>query len=191
MQDLFTNTFQLDGKKRYQWQECLKMEERNDFHQLENELPLAGIKLFFKNWISASRKKMSKFPHLILHRASNFWWSLLSISWLNVSDELYCQFLGWMFLMNFIVNFVTECFWWTLLSISWLNVAEELYCQFRGWMLLMNFIVNFVTECYWGTLLSILWLNVADELHCQFRDSMLEFLFSVIFHLTTKLVVLL
>ena len=167
------------------------MEERNDFHQLENEFPLAGITLFFKNWISASRKKMSKFPHLILHRASNFWWSLLSISWLNVSDELYCQFLGWMFLMNFIVNFVTECFWWTLLSISWLNVAEELYCQFRGWMLLMNFIVNFVTECYWGTLLSILWLNVADELHCQFRDSMLEFLFSVIFHLTTKLVVLL
>ena len=33
------------------------MEEKNGFHQPENQFPLAGIRLFFKNWISTSRKK--------------------------------------------------------------------------------------------------------------------------------------
>ena len=33
------------------------MEEKNGFHQPENQFPLAGIRLLFKNWISTSGKE--------------------------------------------------------------------------------------------------------------------------------------
>ena len=33
-------------------------EKKKDFHEPENQFPRAGIRLFFKNWISASRKNL-------------------------------------------------------------------------------------------------------------------------------------
>ena len=44
------------------------MEEKNGFNQPENQFPLAGIRLFFKNWISTSRKKMSKQKNTVSSR---------------------------------------------------------------------------------------------------------------------------
>ena len=38
------------------------MEEKNGFHSLENQFPLAGMSLFLKNWISpmvSTRRKKS------------------------------------------------------------------------------------------------------------------------------------
>ena len=39
------------------WQESLKMGEKKGFHQPENQFPVAGMRILFKNWISSSRKK--------------------------------------------------------------------------------------------------------------------------------------
>ena len=44
-------------KYSYQWQAGVsKNRRKNGFHQPENQFPLAGIRLFFKKYISASRK---------------------------------------------------------------------------------------------------------------------------------------
>ena len=43
--------FHQTEKQSQQWQECLKFEEKNGFHQPENQFLLIGIRLFFKNWI--------------------------------------------------------------------------------------------------------------------------------------------
>ena len=72
MQDLFTNTFPLDGKINLSVAMCLKMEEKNSLHQPENQFPLAGISLFFKNWISPSSRKKSPNKRVLfqVHRKS-------------------------------------------------------------------------------------------------------------------------
>ena len=57
----FRNTFPLDGKiKLAVAGVCLKMEGKNGFHQPENQFPPAGIRLFFKNWISRFPKTEQK-----------------------------------------------------------------------------------------------------------------------------------
>ena len=52
MEDLFTNTFPLDGKIKL----SLAGVSKNGFYQPEDQFPPPGIKLFFKNWISKSEK---------------------------------------------------------------------------------------------------------------------------------------
>ena len=59
MQGLFTNTFPLDGKIKLRMAGVHKNgRKKKDFHEPENQFPRAGIRLFFKNWISASRKNL-------------------------------------------------------------------------------------------------------------------------------------
>ena len=53
-------------KQSQQWQRCIKMEEKKGFHQSENQLLLAGIRLFFKNWISRFPQTEQKYLNEII-----------------------------------------------------------------------------------------------------------------------------
>ena len=57
MMDLLTNTFPLNGKIKLSVTGGSDNGRKNGFHKPGNQFPLAGIRLFFKNWISTSRKK--------------------------------------------------------------------------------------------------------------------------------------
>ena len=61
MQDLFTNKFPLDGKIKLSVAGVSENGRKNGFNQTENQFTLAGIRIFFKNWIfsmvSTRRKK--------------------------------------------------------------------------------------------------------------------------------------
>ena len=59
MQDLFANKFLLDRKIMLPVAGGSENRKKNGFQQPENQFPLAGKRLFFKNWISTSRKKSS------------------------------------------------------------------------------------------------------------------------------------
>ena len=58
MQDLFTNTFPLDGKIRLLVAGVSENRKKKWFPLARKQFPLAGIRLFLKKWISTSRKKV-------------------------------------------------------------------------------------------------------------------------------------
>ena len=59
MQNMFTNTFPLDGKIKLSVAGVSENErKKNGVHEPENQFPLEGIRLFFKNWISTSTKNL-------------------------------------------------------------------------------------------------------------------------------------
>ena len=49
MPDLFTNKFPLDGKIKLSVVRVSENERKNGLHLPENQFPLAGVRLFFKN----------------------------------------------------------------------------------------------------------------------------------------------
>ena len=59
---MFTNKFPVDGKLKLSVAGVSENRRKNCFHLPENQFPLAGIRLYFKNWISfmvsTSRKKI-------------------------------------------------------------------------------------------------------------------------------------
>ena len=58
MQNLFTNALALDGKIKLLVAGVSENGRKiNGFHKSENLFSLTGIRLFFKNWISTTRKK--------------------------------------------------------------------------------------------------------------------------------------
>ena len=59
MQNMFTNTFSLDGKIKLSVAGVSENGgKKNGVHEPENEFPLEGIRLFFKNWLSTSTKNL-------------------------------------------------------------------------------------------------------------------------------------
>ena len=59
----FKNTFPLDGKIKLVAGVSQNGRKKNGFHQPENLFPVAGIKLFFKNWISRFPQTKQKSPN--------------------------------------------------------------------------------------------------------------------------------
>ena len=59
MQNMFTNTFPLGGKIKLLVAGVSENgRKKNGAHEPENQFPLEGIRLFFKNWISTSTKNL-------------------------------------------------------------------------------------------------------------------------------------
>ena len=59
MQNMFTNTFPLDGKIKLSVAGVSENgRKKNGVHEPENEFPQEGIRLFFKNWLSTSTKNL-------------------------------------------------------------------------------------------------------------------------------------